>query len=105
MSEKPIRDIIGTKVVGQHGREVGVVRGAQIDTDSWRLVALRVKLDKGVLDDLSFRRSLLRGPSINIPADQISGISDVIVLKVPLGELKPEGQEGEGGAGPSADAE
>ena len=81
------QQIIGKHVFGQHGREVGIVEDLGIDTQSWTITALRVKLERTVLDDLRLKRFVFKTQLVDIPVAEVSGVSDALVLQRPLEKM------------------
>jgi sporulation protein YlmC with PRC-barrel domain len=84
-------EIKNKAVIGQHGRELGSVQNLSIDTASWKVVTLHVKLERAVLDDLNLKRFVFSAQSIDIPVGEVSGVGDALVLKRPLEDLIFEG--------------
>ena len=87
-------ELSGKRVVSQDGRVIGEIESLHIDVETWKVIALGVKVRKDVLDELSLRRPFLGTQVIRIPAEQISGASDTVVLKPPFSGVTFEGGEG-----------
>ena len=87
-------DLNGKRVVSQDGRVIGEVESLHVDVERWKVVAIGVKVRKEVLDELSLRRPFIGTQVIRIPADQIAGASDTVVLRPPFSEVTFEGGEG-----------
>ena len=56
MAEMRARNLIGLQVIAQGGRNVGAVKDVLVDTGTWRVAALSVRLTKEAADDLSDNR-------------------------------------------------
>jgi len=79
------------KVVEQHGREIGSVEEVFVDTDTWKIAHLSIKLSRDALEDLHLRKPLFGTQTIRISSSELSGARDVIVLKRKLEDLEFEG--------------
>jgi sporulation protein YlmC with PRC-barrel domain len=86
VSEDQVR---GRTVIGADGRAVGEIVAFTIDTDTWSLAALRLKVRSELAEELGIRRSLFRGSSVDLPVRLIQSVSDAVVLRVPAAELEP----------------
>jgi sporulation protein YlmC with PRC-barrel domain len=72
---------MGMKVIGQHGREIGVITDMLADVATWQLQSLEVKLNRETLDDLKLNRSWFGTQTVHVPVSEISGATDNLVLK------------------------
>ena len=93
MNEKRAKEMVGMHVIGRHGRKIGVVHGVLVDVDSWKVEHLQVRLARGVLEELDMEVTLLRRPTVRISVDQVSGLSDTLVLDCALDDLNVEKEE------------
>jgi sporulation protein YlmC with PRC-barrel domain len=84
MTQINLKNFIGTKVIGQHGREVGTVADVHVDCSTWRVDALEVQLRREILDELHLKRPFFGTQIVRVPIDEVSGAADVLVLKKPL---------------------
>lgn len=80
-------DIRGLTIVGAGGDVIGELATLCVDTQSWRVDAVRVKLRKEVADRLGAERSLFQSVSIDIPVGMIQSVGDAVVLSVPVSGL------------------
>lgn len=88
-----VRTLIGKQIIGQHGREIGVIADMSTDVTTWQIKSLDVKLNRETLDDLKLKRSWFGTQTIQLPTEEISGASDKFVLKHTLEEMKFSGGE------------
>jgi sporulation protein YlmC with PRC-barrel domain len=95
MSVHDSSELAGKLVVSQDGREIGEIDALYVDVDTWRVPAIKVKVRKEVLEDLSLRRPWIGTQVIRIPTAQVAGLTDTVVLGVPLAELSFVGGEPE----------
>lgn len=71
-------------VIDATGRVLGAVEGLAIDTTTWKVSALRVKLDRSVADTIGEPRRVFRTAVIDVPVDCVAGVGDTIVLNRPV---------------------
>jgi sporulation protein YlmC with PRC-barrel domain len=95
MTSLTVAELQGIPVVSQDGRELGEVESFVIDIDTWRVEKVEIKVRKRVLEELNLRRPLLGTQVIQVRAEEISGVSDTLVLKSDLSELTFDGGEAE----------
>lgn len=80
--------LVNKEVLAQHGTDVGKVDEVIVDTDTWKVKALQVNLDRSVLTELNIKQpGLFSRQSVRMSVDHISGISDAIVLKDPIEKI------------------
>lgn len=70
----------GHTVIDGNGRIAGVVEGLILDTSSWRVRALRVKLEKEVADTIGEPHGAFRAAVLQVPVEAVAGVGDTIVL-------------------------
>ena len=46
MDQSKVMSLVGMKIIGQHGREVGVITDMFADVETWHLQSLEVKLNR-----------------------------------------------------------
>ncbi|HXU01482.1 MAG TPA: PRC-barrel domain-containing protein [Polyangia bacterium] len=85
-------ELRGRKVFDANGREVGRVKAALVDMETWQVDTLRISVGRHAAGDLemawSFLRSLLRPPTVDVATGQINAAGDAIILRVSLGEMR-----------------
>jgi len=87
MTVRTSKELIGTSVLSQDGREIGEVGGFEIEVDSWAVVALQVKLKRSLLDELGVKKPLVGAPTVSVGVEAVSGIGDSAILKVAFNDL------------------
>lgn len=81
--------LIGRRVVSQDGHVLGDVASIAVDTDSWQVVQLGVRLHRRSLERLRLPKPPVLGShTIAIAIDHVAGVSDTLVLKLRLAELR-----------------
>jgi sporulation protein YlmC with PRC-barrel domain len=73
--------LVGTRVVSQDGFVLGDVAGLVIDTDSWRIAEIAVRLRRESLEPLRLKKKKIGSKTVHLPAEEVSGVSDAVVLK------------------------
>lgn len=90
-------EIQGLTVIGAGGDVIGEAAMVCIDTQSWHVQSVRVKLRKEVADQMGAERSLFKAGSLEIPVSMIQSVGDTVLLSVPVGSLhqllQPRGDE------------
>lgn len=85
------QDVVGLKIVGHHGREIGVVVEAQRDLESWKVTSIEVELNPAALADLKLKKPWSGTQTVSVPTAQVAGACDFLVLKVPVEDMEFSG--------------
>jgi sporulation protein YlmC with PRC-barrel domain len=80
-------EIKGRTVIDGEGRAIGEVVAVFIDTESWSIDRLRVKVRRDVAKDLELEHRALRGSFLDLPTAILQAATDTILLRVPIREL------------------
>ena len=89
----------GRTVVAADGQVTGEVVALFIDTSTWTIASLKIKLSKSAAEQLGASQSLLRAATIELPVRLIQSVGDTILLSVPtlgLRQTAPEADLHEG---------
>jgi sporulation protein YlmC with PRC-barrel domain len=78
----------GRKVVAADGQVIGEVGALYIDTATWTIGTLQIKLSKPAAGQLGAAHSLLRAATIDIPVRTVQSVGDAVLLAVPTLELR-----------------
>ncbi len=78
--------LLGKQVIGTDGYIMGEVKGAGIDTNTWQVPHLYVKLTDNAADELGFKKRF-RSSTVCIPTKMVQAIGDVVTMAPPLKEL------------------
>jgi len=85
-------ELRGRKVFDANGREIGRVRAALVDMETWLVDTLSVRVSRHAAQDLdltwSFLQWFMRPPTVNVGTGQINAAGDAIILRVSLAELR-----------------
>ncbi|MHB8899254.1 MAG: PRC-barrel domain-containing protein [Thermoguttaceae bacterium] len=87
MHQSKVMSLVGMKIIGQHGREVGVITDMFADVETWHLQSLEVTLNRETLDDLKLKRPWFGTQTVHVPVSEISGATDNLVLESILEEM------------------
>ena len=89
----------GRTVVAADGQAIGEVAAVFIDTSTWTIASLQIKLSKTAAEQLGSSHSLLRAATIELPVRLIQSVGDTVLLSVPtlgLRQTVPEADQHEG---------
>ena len=89
----------GRTVVAADGRAIGQVAALFIDTSTWTIVSLQIKLSKTVAEQLGATRSLLHAATVGLPVRLVQSVGDTVLLSIPTPEVQqavPQGDQHEG---------
>lgn len=75
-------------VIAADGQAIGEVAALFIDTSAWSIIALQVKLQNAVAEQVGAARSLLRAATLEVPVRLIQSVGDAVLLSVPTVELR-----------------
>jgi sporulation protein YlmC with PRC-barrel domain len=81
-----VEKLSGKSVIGASGIIVGEVTGAEVDTSTWQLTHLKVKLSNQASEDLGFKKRF-RSSTVCMPVTLITAVGDVINIGKTLDEL------------------
>ncbi len=78
--------LLGKQVIGTGGFIIGEVKGASIDTKTWQVPQIYVKLTDNAAVELGFKKRF-RSSTVCIPTKMIQAVGDVVTMAPPLKEL------------------
>jgi len=81
--------LLGHPVVDAAGHVLGEVDEIFLDSMTWKLSALRVKLRREAADAIGVSRGAFRSAWIEIPCEVIQSVSDAVVLHKDASSLVP----------------
>ncbi|MBV8674423.1 MAG: hypothetical protein JOZ33_13400 [Acidobacteriaceae bacterium] len=86
----PISDdqLRGRTVIAADGQAIGELNSLFIDTSTWIVAALQIKLNKSVAEQLGAVRGLLRAATLDLPVRLVQSVGDAVLLSVPTLELR-----------------
>ena len=78
----------GRTVIAADGQAIGEVAAVFMDTATWTVVALQIKLSKAAAEQLGAARGLLRAATLELPVRTVQSVGDTVLLSVPTLELR-----------------
>ena len=78
----------GRSVIAADGHAIGEVAALFIDTSTWTILALQVKLNKAAAEQVGVARSILHGATLDLPVRMVQSVGDAVLLSVPTLELR-----------------
>jgi sporulation protein YlmC with PRC-barrel domain len=86
--------LIGRRVVSQDGHLLGEVSDIVIDTGTWQVIQLAVRLRRSALGAFRLKKPIFGTHTIRLAAGDVSGVGDAVVLRHRREEIKfPTGPE------------
>jgi len=76
----------GMFVICAGGFDLGQINGVQIDTATWQVTHLHVKLSKSASEDLGFKKRI-GSSKVSVPVSLVKSVGDNILLNKSLEEL------------------
>jgi sporulation protein YlmC with PRC-barrel domain len=73
-------------VICSGGFDLGQINGVEIDTGTWQVTHLHVKLSKSASEDLGFKK-IIGSSTVCVPVSLVSSIGDNVLLNKTLDEL------------------
>jgi sporulation protein YlmC with PRC-barrel domain len=78
--------ISGMFVICAGGFDLGEINGLELNTTSWKVTHLHVKLSKAASEDLGFKKRF-RSSTVCVPISLVSQLGDNVLLNKTLEEL------------------
>jgi len=82
-----IEDIMGLQVVTSGAKIIGEVKGAKVDTASWEIKFLNVKLTGDAAESLGMKKRF-RTPKVCIPVSMIKAVGHVVTISRSIEDLE-----------------
>jgi len=80
-------NIVGLQVVTSGANIIGEVKGAKIDTSTWQIKFLNVKLTGNAAESLGIKKRI-RSSAICLPVGMIQAVADVVTISRSIEELE-----------------
>jgi sporulation protein YlmC with PRC-barrel domain len=74
--------LLGLDVLGSEGKVVGTVDDMEIDTDTWTVPTLLIKIKKEALEAIKKDKCILCGSQLHISMDHVINIGDYVMLEM-----------------------
>jgi sporulation protein YlmC with PRC-barrel domain len=82
------QNLHGRTVIASDGLAVGEIAALFLDSDTWRVESLQIKLRKEIADRLGAGRSMFRAGAVEVSIQMVQSIGDAVVLSVAVDELR-----------------
>ena len=82
-----LEKIIGLQVVTSGANILGEVKGARIDTKTWEIQYLNVKLADNAANRLGMKKRF-RSPTISVPVAMVQAVAELVTLNKSLEQLE-----------------
>ena len=82
------QNLNGRTVIASDGLAVGEIAALFLDSDTWRVESLQIKLRKEIADRLGAGRSMFRAGAVEVSIQMVQSIGDAVVLSVAVDELR-----------------
>jgi len=76
-------------VIAADGQAIGEVAALLIDTSTWTVDILQIKLTKSAAEQIGAKGGLLRAATLDLPVRLVQSVADTVLLSVPTSELRP----------------
>ena len=78
----------GRTVIAADGQAIGEIAAMFLDSDTWQVEALQIKLRNNVADQLGATRGMFHAGTLEIPIRMVQSVGDAVVLSVSAQELR-----------------
>lgn len=78
----------GRSVIAADGQVIGELAAIYVESSSWRVESLQVKLRSEIADQLGVHRSVFRSGTFEVPVRFVQSLGDTLVLNVPASRLR-----------------
>jgi sporulation protein YlmC with PRC-barrel domain len=75
------------KVITKDGRELGMLSGAVLDTKTWTVIYLQIRVTKELLAELGKKKPFGKPGTISFATTHVGPVGDVIQLNVDMKDL------------------
>jgi sporulation protein YlmC with PRC-barrel domain len=82
------QNLRGRTVIASDGLALGEIAALFLDSDTWRVESLQIKLRKEIADRLGAGRSMFRAGAVEVSIQMVQSVGDAVVLSVAVDELR-----------------
>ncbi len=79
---------MGKEVISSDAIIIGTVDGVAVDTDNWKMPAIRISVRKGNEAALGMKKKAIGAQKIYVATPQVSSVSDTVTLAVKMDQVK-----------------
>jgi sporulation protein YlmC with PRC-barrel domain len=78
----------GRTIITADGQAIGEVGAMVIDTSTWSIVTIQIKLNKAAAEQVGAARGILHAATLDLSVQAVQSVGDAVVLSVPTAELR-----------------
>lgn len=82
-----IDDLLGKTVIGAAGNYIGEVNNIDIDSNTWQITHLHVKLSDKAAKEFGLKKTL-KSSNVRLPTSLVNNVGVIIILNQSLMDLK-----------------
>ena len=82
--------IDGMKVISKEGIEIGSVYDVNLDTDTWVIPTISIKLEKTGFEPLGLKKGLLSKTVISVRTEYIESVTTMVMLNQTTSEMRDD---------------
>ncbi|MCX6650534.1 MAG: PRC-barrel domain-containing protein [Methanomassiliicoccales archaeon] len=83
-----LEDIVGKEVISADAKIIGKVEGITVDSDTWKVPAIRVIVRKGNEAALNIKKKAIGTQKVHVATPQVSSVTDTVTLAVKMEQVK-----------------
>jgi len=81
-------ELRGRTVIASDGVAVGEIDALNLDSGTWAVDTLRVKLRKDIADRIGAGRSVFHAATVELPTRMVQSVADAVLLTVSVDGLR-----------------
>ncbi len=78
----------GRTIIGAAGQVIGEIAALFLDSETWRVESLQVKLDRVIAERIGASHGIFHAGTLELPVRLVQSVGDTIVLSVAVDELR-----------------
>ena len=88
MANVKMDQLLGKVVISKDGRKLGTIGGLGIDSDSWHVNTLSVRLEREMSKELGHERKVFGFQTVDLSTQRVAAVGDTVVLNATIAELE-----------------
>ncbi|HZH17951.1 MAG TPA: PRC-barrel domain-containing protein [Archangium sp.] len=78
----------GRTIIGADGQVIGEIAALFLDSETWRVESLQVKLDRVIAERIGASHGIFHAGTLELPVRLVQSVGDTVVLSVVVDELR-----------------
>jgi sporulation protein YlmC with PRC-barrel domain len=78
----------GRTIIGADGQVIGEIATLFLDSETWRVESLQVKLDRVIAERIGASHGIFHAGTLELPVRLVQSVGDTVVLSVAVDELR-----------------